>query len=108
LGIGKWSEKNSGMVGNFPPWRKTPLPLHGAFSPAAPVVKAGIYLPLEDDAVTLKGSHRMGGRQNWLKISGPLPFINTVSMKIFHFHSDPSRWTGPLNCVFATVLKLFN
>jgi hypothetical protein len=38
--------KNSAMVGNFPQWKKKSLPLHGSFSTAAPVLYAGIHLPL--------------------------------------------------------------
>ena len=34
------------MVGNFPQWEKKSLPLHGSFSTAAPVLYAGIHLPL--------------------------------------------------------------
>jgi hypothetical protein len=34
------------MVGNFPQWDKKRLPVHGAFSTAAPVLKVGIYLSL--------------------------------------------------------------
>ncbi len=42
----KTAGKNSAMVGNFPQWEKKSLPLHGSFSTAAPVLYAGIYLPL--------------------------------------------------------------
>ena len=42
----KTAGKNSAMVGNFPLWEKKSLPLHGSFSPATPVLYAGIYLPL--------------------------------------------------------------
>jgi hypothetical protein len=34
------------MVGKFRPWEKKSLPLHGSFSTAAPVLYAGIHLPL--------------------------------------------------------------
>ncbi len=44
--IGKRPEKNSDMVGNFPQSEKKRLPVQGAFSIAAPVVLAGIYLLL--------------------------------------------------------------
>jgi hypothetical protein len=45
---GNWKTvgKNSAMVGNFPQWKKKSLPLHGSFSTAAPVLYAGIHLPL--------------------------------------------------------------
>jgi hypothetical protein len=45
---GNWKTagKNSAMVGNFPQWEKKCPPLHGSFSTAAPVLYAGIYLPL--------------------------------------------------------------
>jgi hypothetical protein len=33
-------------VGNFSQWDKKSLPSHGSFSTAAPVLYAGIYLPL--------------------------------------------------------------
>ncbi len=42
----KTAGKYSLMVGNFPQWEKKSLPLHGSFSTAAPVLYAGIYLPL--------------------------------------------------------------
>jgi hypothetical protein len=42
LGNRKLAGKNSGMVGNFPQCEKKGLPLHGSFSTAAPIVKAGI------------------------------------------------------------------
>jgi hypothetical protein len=44
----KTAGKNSGMVGNFPPWEKNVfmVVLHGAFSTVPPFVKARIYLPL--------------------------------------------------------------
>ena len=42
----KTAGKNLAMVGNFPQWEKKSLPLHGSFSTAAPVLYAGIYLPL--------------------------------------------------------------
>jgi hypothetical protein len=42
----KTAGKYSVMVGNFPQWEKKSLPLHGSFSTAAPVLYAGIYLPL--------------------------------------------------------------
>jgi hypothetical protein len=42
----KTTGKNSAMVGNFPQWEKKSLPWHGSFSTAAPVLYAGIYLPL--------------------------------------------------------------
>jgi hypothetical protein len=38
LGNRKMARKNSDMVGNFPPWEKKRLPLHGVFCTAAPVV----------------------------------------------------------------------
>ncbi len=42
----KTAGKNLAMVGNFPQWEKKSLPLHWSFSTAAPVLYAGIYLPL--------------------------------------------------------------
>jgi hypothetical protein len=42
----KTAWKNSAMVGNFPQWEKRSLPLHGSFSTAAPVLYAGIHLPI--------------------------------------------------------------
>jgi hypothetical protein len=42
----KTAGKISAMVENFPQWEKRSLPLHGSFSTAAPVLYAGIYLPL--------------------------------------------------------------
>jgi hypothetical protein len=42
----KTAGKNSAMVGNFPQWEKISLLLHGSFSTVAPVLYAGIYLPL--------------------------------------------------------------
>jgi hypothetical protein len=45
--------RNRNMIGKIPTWwensvreRKKSLPLHGSFSTAAPVLYAGIYLPL--------------------------------------------------------------
>ncbi len=45
MGIGKRPEKFR-YGGNFPHWKKKSLPLHGSFRTAAPVLYAGIYLPL--------------------------------------------------------------
>jgi hypothetical protein len=47
----KTARKNSAMVGNFPQREKKSLPLHGSFSTAAPVLYAGIYLPLFSQCV---------------------------------------------------------
>ncbi len=49
----KTAGKNSAMVGNFPQWEKKSLPLHGSFSTAAPVLYAGIYLPLFSQCMCL-------------------------------------------------------
>jgi hypothetical protein len=49
----KTAGKNSAMVGNFPQWEKKSLPLHGSFSTAAPVLYAGIYLPLFSQCIFL-------------------------------------------------------
>jgi hypothetical protein len=46
--------KNSSMVGNFPQWKKKSLPLHGSFSTAAPVLFAGIHLPLFSQCTLLQ------------------------------------------------------
>ena len=45
------------MVGNFPQWEKKSLPLHGSFSTAAPVLYAGIYLPLFSQCRIAKEAH---------------------------------------------------
>jgi hypothetical protein len=49
--------KNSPMVGNFPQWKKKSLPLHGSFSTAAPVLYAGIHLPLFSQCKYRDGRH---------------------------------------------------
>ncbi len=46
--------KNSAMVGNFPQWEKKSFPLHGSLSTAAPVLYAGIYLPLFSQCMNLQ------------------------------------------------------
>jgi hypothetical protein len=71
----KTAGKNSAMVGNFPQWEKKSLPLHGSFSTAAPVLYAGIYLPLFSQFhgnFTAKNRKRKGQQQLgrlicWLK-----------------------------------------
>ncbi len=71
----KTARKNSAMVGNFPQWEKKSLPLHGSFSTAAPVLYAGIYLPLFSQCI--------GGLQ-WfyntkslfIAVNGSLPWLN--------------------------------
>jgi hypothetical protein len=48
---------------------------------------------------TVKGSHRMGGVRNLLKISAPFPLIRT-------FRMSPSRWTIPSNQYCKVLEKL--
>jgi hypothetical protein len=46
---------NRKMVGKIPPWwEKKSLPLHGSFSTAAPVLYAGIHLPLFSQCTTAR------------------------------------------------------
>ena len=54
---------NSAMVGNFPKWEKKSLPLHGSFSTAAPVLYAGIYLPLFSQCIEWRKRESIFGRR---------------------------------------------